>query len=66
MATSQSVQVLTPRLVRAEATPAEMIRAIDNLSKQLFEIRQELTSIKEVMVALALRESMRPGTQGKE
>jgi hypothetical protein len=56
----RSVAVLTPQSTRLEATLVDVMYAITSLSKLLLEIKQELESIKEIMVAIALQKSERP------
>jgi hypothetical protein len=56
----RSVAVLTPKSTRLEDTLVEVMYAITSLSKLLLEIKQELESIKEIMVAIALQKSERP------
>jgi hypothetical protein len=56
----RSVAVLTPKSTRPEDTLVDVMYAITSLSKQLLEIKQELASIKEIMVAIALQKSERP------
>ena len=57
----RSVAVLTPKLTpkstRLEDTLVDVMYAITSLSNQLLEIKQELASIKEIMVAIALQKS---------
>jgi hypothetical protein len=54
----RSVAVLTPKSTRLEDnTLVDVMYAITSLSKLLLEIKQELESIKEVMVAIALQKS---------
>ena len=55
--TIRSVAVLTPKSTRLEDTLVDVMYAITSLSKQLLEIKQELESIKEIMVAIALQKS---------
>ena len=54
MATSRVLTVTPLRPLRQETAPADISFAIASLSNQLAEIRKELTSIKEIMVAIAL------------
>jgi hypothetical protein len=58
---TRSVSVLAPMPSRREeSAPADVLFAITSLSKQLLEINKELTSFKEIMVAIALCKSARP------
>ena len=55
MATTSRVLTVTPlRPLRQETAAADISFAIASLSNQLAEIKKELTSIKEIMVAIAL------------
>jgi len=53
----RSVAVLTPKSTRLEDTLVDVMYAITSLSKQLSDIKQELASIKEIMVAIVLHNS---------
>ena len=51
----RSLAVLTPNPTRLEDPLVDVVYAITSLSTQLLDIKQELTSIKEIMVAIALQ-----------
>ena len=54
MATSRVLTVTPLRPLQEERVPADISFAIASLSNQLSEIKKELISIKEIMVAIAL------------
>jgi len=49
----------SPVSIDEEPAAPEIANTIAGLSRQLLDIHKELTSIKEVIVALALRNSVR-------